>query len=159
MDRAITDVFLAIATPDLNRLTQFYILLLQQTPSVVLPNRYAEFRLATLRLGLFCPQAQHQAEFGSPQGAALSLCLEVENLEAAIAQVSTAYISLQSPGVEPQGPTPGPEIFITSHGREAYAYDPDGNRLILHEAVSRHPPQPQGTASSICATIRHDNQA
>ncbi|EDX77907.1 hypothetical protein MC7420_7645 [Coleofasciculus chthonoplastes PCC 7420] len=29
-------------------------------------------------------------------------------------------------------PPPG-EIIVASHGREIYAYDPNGNRLILHQ--------------------------
>ncbi|MGL4621884.1 MAG: VOC family protein, partial [Chroococcidiopsis sp.] len=26
------------------------------------------------------------------------------------------------------------QIVTASHGREIYAYDPDGNRIILHQA-------------------------
>lgn len=133
MDWMIREAFVAIATPNLDRLTQFYSLLFQQEPSTVLPDRYAEFHVASLRLGLFSPQAQHHGEFGSPQGAALSLCLEVEHLQGAIAQVSTAYAALQQRGGASVPPPVG-AVFTTSHGREAYAYDPDGNRLILHEA-------------------------
>ncbi len=51
----------------------------------------------------------------------MSLCLEVSNLEDAIAHLKTL-------GYPPPG-----NISIASHGREIYAYDPDGNRLILHQ--------------------------
>ena len=52
----------------------------------------------------------------------MSLCLEVEQLE-------TAIEHLRCLGFPPLG-----EIVVASHGREIYAYDPAGNRLILHEA-------------------------
>jgi hypothetical protein len=52
----------------------------------------------------------------------MSLCVEVADLDAAIARlVAIGY------------PPPG-DMLTASHGREIYAYDPDGNRLILHEA-------------------------
>ena len=51
----------------------------------------------------------------------LSLCLDVDDLDAAIAHlINLGY------------PPPG-EIIVASHGREIYAYDPNGNRLILHQ--------------------------
>ncbi|MBD0267928.1 MAG: VOC family protein, partial [Cyanobacteria bacterium Co-bin8] len=50
---------------------------------------------------------------------------EVVDLEGAIAHLTTL-------GYPPPGP-----VMIASHGREIYAYDPDGNRLILHQS---HPP-------------------
>lgn len=52
----------------------------------------------------------------------ISLCLEVSNLEDAIAHLTAL-------GYPPPG-----DISIASHGREIYAYDLDGNRLILHQA-------------------------
>jgi hypothetical protein len=50
------------------------------------------------------------------------MCLEVNNLEDVIAHLTDL-------GYPPPG-----EIAIASHGREIYAYDPDGNRLILHQS-------------------------
>jgi hypothetical protein len=52
----------------------------------------------------------------------MSLCLEVSDLEDAIAHITALGF-----------PPPG-EILTASHGREIYAYDPDGNRLILHQS-------------------------
>jgi hypothetical protein len=52
----------------------------------------------------------------------MSLCLEVANLDQAIARLTHL-------GYPPPGP-----ILTASHGREIYAYDHDGNRLILHQA-------------------------
>jgi hypothetical protein len=43
----------------------------------------------------------------------------------------TEFASLSSLGYPPPG-----EIQHTSHGREIYGYDPQGNRLILHEATA-----------------------
>ncbi|MBA2747243.1 MAG: hypothetical protein H0U45_00545 [Tatlockia sp.] len=52
----------------------------------------------------------------------MSLCLEVEDLASAIAYlINIGY------------PPPG-EIVTASHGKEIYACDPDGNRLILHQS-------------------------
>lgn len=110
-----------LATPKLDELAAFYEALLQRPPQVWLPGVYAEFAVAELKLGLFQPQASHQSEFAQPAGAAMSLCLEVADLEAAIAHLT-----------ELGYPPPG-SITTASHGREVYAYDPDGNRLILHQ--------------------------
>jgi predicted enzyme related to lactoylglutathione lyase len=111
-----------------SQLVAFYQGLFQQAPSVCQPG-YAEFTLPGLRLGIFRPKAAHQAEFQAKsqvekQGGAgsISLCLEVAQLEAAIER-------LRSLGYPPTG-----EVVVASHGREIYAYDPAGNRLILHEA-------------------------
>jgi len=126
--------FLTLATANLHQLVLFYRLFFEQNPVTHVPQRYAEFVLPQLRLGLFCPKAQHQAEFASASGAPLSLCLEVESLDAAIAQFTTTYQILVDQGLW-TGPPPLGELLTPSHGREIYAYDPDGNRLILHEAI------------------------
>ncbi|MEM8828875.1 MAG: hypothetical protein AAGE96_05890 [Cyanobacteria bacterium P01_G01_bin.19] len=51
----------------------------------------------------------------------MSLCIEVRGLNVAIA-------SLIDMGFPPPG-----KIIEASHGREIYAYDPDGNRIIIHQ--------------------------
>jgi len=53
----------------------------------------------------------------------MSLCLEVADLEGAIAHLTQL-------GYPPSG-----AIITASHGREVYAYDPDGNWLILHQTT------------------------
>ncbi|MEO0407689.1 MAG: VOC family protein [Cyanobacteria bacterium P01_A01_bin.135] len=122
MGLTLYDAFVAIAAPDLDSVVAFYQALLDQPPQPHAPGRYAEFQLSGLRLGLFTPKADHAAQFVNSDGAALSLCLEVKDLEAAIAHL------------EVTGHPPIDDIAVTSHGREAYAYDPTGTRLILHEA-------------------------
>jgi hypothetical protein len=102
-------------------MTQFYEAFLRSPPTIWITDRYAEFAIASLRLALFRPHTDHQTEFGQPANSAMSLCLEVSNLEAAIAR-------LDNLGYAPAG-----SIIQASHGREIYAYDPDGNRLILHQ--------------------------
>jgi predicted enzyme related to lactoylglutathione lyase len=52
----------------------------------------------------------------------MSICWEVSDLEAALDR-------LRKMGYQPPG-----EIINASHGREIYAYDPDGNRMIIHES-------------------------
>jgi predicted enzyme related to lactoylglutathione lyase len=113
--------FVALATNRLNELAKFYEALLQTVPTQLIADRYAEFAIAGLKLGLFQPQADHETEFDQPARAAMSLCLEVADLEGAIAHLTQL-------GYEPPG-----AITQASHGREVYAYDPDGNRLILHQ--------------------------
>jgi hypothetical protein len=53
----------------------------------------------------------------------MSLCLEVASLEDSIDKLTQL------------GYPPLAQITTASHGREIYAYDPDGNRLILHQSV------------------------
>jgi predicted enzyme related to lactoylglutathione lyase len=130
-----TDAFLTLAATDFNLLVQFYLRLLGLEPIAYLADIYAEFQLPGLRLGIFQPKASHQSEFVNSRGSGMSLCLEVANLEAAIAHLT-----------EMGYPPPG-EIQTASHGREIYAYDSEGNRLILHESWSQSqyntPPQHQ----------------
>jgi hypothetical protein len=118
-----TTCFVAIADLDGYTLKQFYRALLEQDPAVDIPNVYAEFALAGLRIGLFKPSNTHHVEFQSPSSGSMGLCIEVESIESAIAH-------LTSLGCPPPG-----QIQQTSHGREIYAYDPQGNRLIIHEAT------------------------
>ena len=76
-----------------------------------------------LRLGIFQPKKNHQSEFDRSTGSRMSICIEVENLEMAIEHLTKI-------GFPPSG-----EITTASHGKEIYAYDRDGNRLILHQAI------------------------
>ncbi|RCJ24842.1 glyoxalase [Nostoc minutum NIES-26] len=117
-----TDALVTLATVNLEKLVNFYTQLLGQKPTTFIPNVYAEFQLIGLRLGIFQPKKIHEPEFENSAQSKLSLCLEVSNLEDAIAHLTNL------------GYPPPTEISIASHGREIYAYDPDGNRLILHQA-------------------------
>lgn len=114
--------FVTLAAPDLEKLVQFYRQLLGREPTCHRPHIYAEFQLPELRLGLFQPQASQQAEFLNQGRSSLSLCLQVSDLETAIRHLTRL-------GYPPSG-----QIQAASHGREVYAYDPIGNRLILYEA-------------------------
>ncbi|NEQ32289.1 MAG: VOC family protein [Leptolyngbya sp. SIO4C5] len=114
--------FLTLASPHIENLVQFYQQLFDQKPEPYIPHKFAEFQLAGMRLAIFKPKAANQAEFASATSGRLSLCLEVDDLEQAIAHLQT----LGHPATD--------EIMAASHGREIYAYDPDGNRLILHQS-------------------------
>jgi predicted enzyme related to lactoylglutathione lyase len=120
-----TDALVTIATVNFDNLVSFYTQFLGQNPTNLMPNVYAEFQFSGLRLGIFQPKSTDEAEFETTAKSKISLCLEVNNLEAAIAHL----ISLGYP--------PPPNMTIASHGREIYAYDPDGNRLILHQAATQ----------------------
>ncbi|MEO1144734.1 MAG: VOC family protein [Cyanobacteria bacterium J06638_22] len=130
MNLVCKEAFVALATCSIERSTQFYRTLLAIAPTQEIPGVYTEFLLPGLKLGLFAPKATHRDEF-APTGGAMSLCLEVAQLETAIAQIQAAHAAL--PDADMGRHSIG-EITTASHGREVYAYDPDGNRLILHEA-------------------------
>ena len=115
--------FVAIATSDDRSLVNFYRQLLDIQPNPYIPKVYAEFQLKGLRLGIFQPKASRQHEFAQNLGSSMSICLEVLDLEKAIAHLDDMGY-----------PVPG-EIITASHGREIYAYDPMGNRLILHQSL------------------------
>ncbi|VEP18227.1 conserved hypothetical protein [Hyella patelloides LEGE 07179] len=117
-----TDAFLTIATTDLEKAIAFYSQLLNQKPQPYIPNVYAEFNLKSLRLAIFKPKEDHQAEFNNSRHSGMSICLEVEDLD-------TTITHLTEMGFPPSG-----DITVASHGKEIYAYDPMHNRLILHQA-------------------------
>ncbi|MGB2925553.1 MAG: glyoxalase [Limnothrix sp.] len=116
-----SEVFITIGAEPWQPVVNFYQQLFQLEPSPCVANRYAEFKIGALRLGIFKPSENHQAEFQGCSGS-LSFCVEVENLEEAIAAVKQAKGTVAA------------EIVQASHGRECYAYDPAENRLILHES-------------------------
>lgn len=124
---------LTIASSNLETLVNFYEMVLAQEPVSTIPGVYAEFHLTGLKLGIFRPRhttkiAATERVTGENQGQTvefnqgLGLCLEVENLEQAIAHLSQL------------GYPPGP-IRTASHGWEVDAQDPDGNWIILHQSV------------------------
>jgi catechol 2,3-dioxygenase-like lactoylglutathione lyase family enzyme len=133
-----TSAILTLASHNFEALVEFYSHLLNQEPATVIPAIYAEFQLEGLKLGIFRPRASEQAgenaatqrdrvagssiQNSSLPPSGMSLCLEVEDLEAVIAHLTQL-------GCPPPG-----KILTASHGREIYAYDPDGNWLILHQA-------------------------
>jgi predicted enzyme related to lactoylglutathione lyase len=119
------NAYLTLATQQFTGLVAFYSGLLQQPPDPHWPDYYAEFQVPGLRLGIFSPRADQAGEFCGRGASAMSLCLTVEDLGVAIAHLGAL-------GYPPVGP-----IRSASHGQEVYAYDPDGNRLILHQ------PRPQ----------------
>ena len=127
-----TNAFVTIASVNFEMLVNFYTKLLEQKPVPLVPNVYAEFNLVSMQLGIFKPKNTNESEFEAMSNdkplcvdakSKISLCLEVSNLEDAIAHLTAL-------GYPPPG-----DISIASHGREIYAYDPDGNRLILHQAI------------------------
>ena len=131
------DIFIAIAVQQWEPMVQFYHHVLGKAPTPDIPGSYAEFKAGSLKVGLFLPKEDHQLEFAHPSQSAMSLCLEVENLERSRHIIDTAYDALHQMGYKPLGNHRRyGEIAIASHGRECYAYDPDGNRLILHEGIT-----------------------
>ena len=120
MNFSYSTVFVAISTTRLKILVDFYCQLFQVEPSRYHLATYAEFELGAFRLGMFRPKVDHQSKFKNI-ASSMSLCVEVKNLDQAIA-------TLRDMGYPPPG-----EIIEASHGKEIYAYDPEGNRLILHQ--------------------------
>lgn len=117
------EAFVTLATLHLDATMAFYKALFGSDPQVYIPDIYAEFLLPGLKLGIFQPNAENYHEFAAHGKSKMSLCFEVENLEAAIAHLTAL------------GYPPPNQPMTASHGREIYAYDPDGNRLILHQAA------------------------
>ncbi|MEH2140147.1 VOC family protein [Nostoc sp.] len=117
-----TNAFVTIASVNCENLVNFYTKFLEQKPVILIPNVYTEFNLLGMRLGIFKPKNTNESEFEAVTKSKIALCLEVSNLEDAIAHLTAL-------GYPPPG-----DISIASHGREIYAYDPDGNRIILHQA-------------------------
>ncbi len=118
----VSDAFVTIASVNFDQVVEFYTQFLESPPQPYISQVYAEFSIAGLRLGIFCPKSTNQAEFAQSSQSGLSLCLEVDSLEDSIDKLVQLGCSL-----------PG-KITTASHGREIYAYDPDGNRLILHQS-------------------------
>ncbi|MGB3636649.1 MAG: VOC family protein [Rivularia sp. (in: cyanobacteria)] len=117
-----TEAFVTIATANFVELVDFYIQFLNQNPNNHIPNVYAEFQLSGLKLAIFKPKETHVSEFNDSFRSSVSLCLEVKNLESVMYHLETL------------GHPPFGEITRASHGREVYAYDIDGNRIILHQS-------------------------
>ncbi len=126
-------LFVTLASSNLDRLVEFYQYLFGFPPTLHMPQRYAEFQLSGLRLGIFQPQSDNISEFVASSSGKMSLCFEVENLEDAMKAIELAYTSL---AIAPGDRQIMGNVITASHGREIYAYDMDGNRLILHEANS-----------------------
>jgi hypothetical protein len=100
----------------------FYRSFFQCDPAVFMGDRYARFDLSShFQLGIFRPHVSHEREFDRSPGSGMSICLEVIDLAQAIDLLTNL-------GYPPPG-----SIISASHGKEIYAYDPDGNRLILHQ--------------------------
>lgn len=112
----------AIGAEDFARAVAFYAALLGREPDERIRDSYAAFHLPSLRLAIFRPRAGGLEDFRNPPGrrVGLNLVLEVAHLDPAVAEVERLGGSYTPP-------------FDAPHGREAYAYDPDGNRLILVE--------------------------
>lgn len=122
----VQTAFATLASEELSALVEFYQGLLNQVPQSYVPGRYAEFALPGLKLALFKPSSGHKPEFRGPAGS-MSLCLEVGDIVGAIATLT--HLGHPPPG----------DIIHASHGQEIYAYDPAGNRLILHQAPPTSP--------------------
>lgn len=115
--------FVTLAVVDLEKVVCFYTQFLDIQPQTYIPNVYAEFQVSGLKLGIFKPKQTQEAEFCNLGNSASSLCLEVNDLESAI-----AYLTFI--GYPPSG-----KILTATHGKEIYTYDPAGNRIILYESI------------------------
>ncbi|OUC15914.1 MAG: hypothetical protein B0A82_04350 [Alkalinema sp. CACIAM 70d] len=121
--------WVTIAVTDLSGAQQFYQALFACEPSRVLPDRYVEFQLAGLRLGIYRPtkfpiSASETSAIAALPQASMSLCFQVQDLDVTLAQLNQLQV-------------PHDAVAIASHGREVYAYDPNGNRLIFYQPNAR----------------------
>jgi catechol 2,3-dioxygenase-like lactoylglutathione lyase family enzyme len=119
MDFVITRSLITIATIDWAASLKFYQDVLQFSPQVLQPDRYAEFQRPDCCIALYAPRSTEQP---IPQPyPSLSLCLQVTSLAGAIARLTALNHAI------PEG------IQHSGHGQEIYIYDPNGNRIILYE--------------------------
>lgn len=131
MTSPYTSALVTLATRDLDKLVTFYRQLFRQEPHPYHPNVYAEFQISGLRLGIFRPRDTDISEFANARGSTISLCLEVNDLEATLDSIQQLYITADQAHDLSQLSTS--QIIFASHGREIYIYDPDGHRLILYQ--------------------------
>ncbi len=120
-----SDAFVTISSTNFDTIVKFYSQLFDCEARSYRPGVYAEFAIGGLRLGIFQPKSTNQHQQSGHHHRGMSICLEVTNLEQAIDKLSQLDY-----------PPPG-DIITASHGREIYAYDPDGNCLILHQSPNR----------------------
>ena len=116
----INTALVALGTTRWDAVITFYRQLLEQEPHPYQPNRYAEFALPGLILAIFVPKPDQETAFSQSLKSGLSLCLKVENLDAAIAH-------LQAMGYDRPF-----TMESASHGQELHLYDPADNRIILY---------------------------
>lgn len=121
MSEPVREVYIALASVRVAEQAEFYRKFLKVTPRPE-TAKYAEFQLPGLRLAIFEPKLESRSEFAATGAGPMGFCVEVDDLPRAIAHLTTL-------GYPPPG-----EIIHASHGQEIYAYDPDGNRLILHQS-------------------------
>ena len=100
--------WITLAPKNFSKACEFYSKLLGKPPdqTLIRSNQliYAEFHLTGFNLGIYAPKSPPEASGYSP----LSICFQVDDLEAAIELVTSL-------GYPPPG-----EIVIASHGREVY---------------------------------------
>jgi predicted enzyme related to lactoylglutathione lyase len=120
------EAWAAIGAEEFAATVDFYSALFGREPDSRIRDIYVEFRLPQLRLGIFRPRQGHEAEFrNSPEkSSGLNLVLRVKDLDLALSQ----WTHLGAP--------PPDKITPITGGREAYAYDPCGNRILLVEMNS-----------------------
>jgi predicted enzyme related to lactoylglutathione lyase len=118
------EAFVAISSPQIDRLVHFYSQLFSQAPDPYRQSSYAEFSLPKLRLAIFQPHADYAGEFIPQTKGSVSICLQVSDLPAVVEQLEIISHPPSSP------------VIATSHGWELYIYDPDGNRVIVYQKKS-----------------------
>lgn len=117
MTFSIRRSLITVAVMDWQQSLTFYRNLLQLEPQVLQPGRYAEFRLADCTISLYKPRLEETPTAEGNPYPSLGICLHVDSLQAALAQLNLVNHGIQA----------------SSHGREVYLYDPNGNRIILYE--------------------------
>jgi predicted enzyme related to lactoylglutathione lyase len=115
-------ILVTIGTDKIEESVNFYQKLFGYPPNKYQKNIYAEFNLQDFTLGIFKPRTGEEEDFCNPdKKSRMSICLEVEDLELAIA-------NLQDFGY--------PHIIKIKEGstmRETYVQDPSGNRIIIYQ--------------------------
>lgn len=119
---------ITLAVQNLAVMQTFYSALLGVMPHLAVSDRYVGFAVNGQRLGLFRPRQSEQQDWRSTPGA-WSLCLYVPDLQAACQTVLSAGGHIAT------------KAIAEDYGRECYAQDPEGNRLILCQGSPPNAPQ------------------
>lgn len=113
---------IALGAARFEEVVAFYEKLFGTKPIDAIGQSYVEFDIAGLRIGIFKPRETNLEKFENKDrdGHGLSICFQLQHLDDLIAECRAKGFDIGDP-------------ITTRHGREAFLYDPQHNRLIFSQ--------------------------